>query len=709
MSSPDLSSTNILCDQCGLPYSRSENGRGGVTQLKGNIEFHFCCYGCSFTHSLTGEKGEGGVASMFLLRLGFSAFLSMNIMILSWALYAGKASWFGIDQDVIPAMNMLLFVLSTPIMVLVGYPFFKNSIDEIRTLRLSMDSLIALGSLSAYGFSTYEVFTGGTALYFDTGTMVIVLVTAGRFLESTAKVRTSSALHSLLDLRPNTAHVLREGREADVSTSEIGIGEKLKVYPGERVPIDGILIEGATFVNESFLTGESLPQPKQSGSTVFAATVNGEGSILVRATSTENDTLHAQFIRLMEEAQRTRSPIQRLVDRISYIFIPAVIGIAAATFIGWMVVGTCASALLHSLTVLVVSCPCALGIGTPLATTIAIARAAEEGILIRSTAILEKLHSVSTVVFDKTGTLTEGNINVSSVIAPEVLPEELLSITATLENSSEHLMGKAVVRYTKERCIPLTECRNAASIPGLGMKGEVLAEGRWTEVVAGRRILMAKAGADFGRNKMLIETGSAKTSSLFVSWDGRVRGIIHLADTLRGSAIPAVALLVQNNIDVGILSGDSRAVVEDIAEQVRSRFAFGELMPDEKVEKIRGMCASGKSVLMVGDGINDAPALASADVGVALGSATDLTKENADITIIGTHLMKIPWLLNLGKKTYRTIQWNLFWAFIYNIIGIALAAFGLLDPIVAAFAMIMSSVFIIFNSRRLKSIQFVKT
>jgi len=709
MSSPDLSSTNILCDQCGLPYSRSENGRGGVTQLKGNIEFHFCCYGCSFTHSLTGEKGEGGVASMFLLRLGFSAFLSMNIMILSWALYAGKASWFGIDQDVIPAMNMLLFVLSTPIMVLVGYPFFKNSIDEIRTLRLSMDSLIALGSLSAYGFSTYEVFTGGTALYFDTGTMVIVLVTAGRFLESTAKVRTSSALHSLLDLRPNTAHVLREGREADVSTSEIGIGEKLKVYPGERVPIDGILIEGATFVNESFLTGESLPQPKQSGSTVFAATVNGEGSILVRATSTENDTLHAQFIRLMEEAQRTRSPIQRLVDRISYIFIPAVIGIAAATFIGWMVVGTCASALLHSLTVLVVSCPCALGIGTPLATTIAIARAAEEGILIRSTAILEKLHSVSTVVFDKTGTLTEGNINVSSVIAPEVLPEELLSITATLENSSEHLMGKAVVRYTKERCIPLTECRNAASIPGLGMKGEVLAEGRWTEVVAGRRILMAKAGADFGRNKMLIETGSAKTSSLFVSWDGRVRGIIHLADTLRGSAIPAVALLVQNNIDVGILSGDSRAVVEDIAEQVRSRFAFGELMPDEKVEKIRGMCASGKSVLMVGDGINDAPALASADVGVALGSATDLTKENADITIIGTHLMKIPWLLNLGKKAYRTIQWNLFWAFIYNIIGIALAAFGLLDPIVAAFAMIMSSVFIIFNSRRLKSIQFVKT
>ena len=220
MSLPNPTSTNILCDQCGLPYSRSEKGRGGVTQLKGGIEFHFCCYGCSFTHSLTGEKGEGGVASMFLLRLGFSAFLSMNIMILSWALYAGKGGWLGIEGDVLPAMNMLLFVLSTPIMVLVGYPFFKNAVSEIRRLRLSMDSLIALGSLAAYGFSTYEVFTGGTALYFDTGTMVIVLVTAGRYLEATAKVRTSSALHSLLDLRPNIARVMRDGIEREVPTSD---------------------------------------------------------------------------------------------------------------------------------------------------------------------------------------------------------------------------------------------------------------------------------------------------------------------------------------------------------------------------------------------------------------------------------------------------------------------------------------------------------
>ena len=538
--------------------------------------------------------------------------------------------------------------------------------------------------------------------------MVIVLVTAGRFLEATAKVRTSSALHSLLDLRPNMAHVLRGGREAKVETSDIEIGELVKVYPGERVPIDGMLIEGTTSVNESFVTGESLPVPKDPGSKVFAATINSEGAILVKVTSAENDTLHAQFIRLMEEAQRTRSPIQRLVDRISYIFIPAVIGIAAATLIGWMIVGTFGSALTHALTVLVVSCPCALGIGTPLATTIAIARAAEEGILIRSTAILEKLHSVSTVVFDKTGTLTEGNLMVTEVISINILPETLLSIAASLENSSEHLMGKAVVRNAKERGIPFLECRNAAAIPGLGMKGEVRVDGRWIEVFVGRRILMTQSGAEADPDERLASADLLKTSSLFVAWDGTEQGIIRFADSLRTDAVSTTAMLAQNGIEVGILSGDSPAVVDEIADQLHAHFAEGELMPDEKVEKIRTLHASGKNVLMVGDGINDAPALASADIGVALGSATDLTKENADVTVIGTHLSKIPWLLALGKKTYRIIQWNLFWAFIYNIVGIALAASGILNPIVAAVAMIVSSVFIIVNSRRLNRVQSIK-
>ena len=700
----DSIASTVLCDQCGLPYSRSQKGKGGVTQRQGETEFHFCCYGCSFTHSVTGEKGEGGTASLFLLRLGFSAFLSMNIMILSWAMYSGKGTWLGIEGDILPAMNKLLFVLSTPIMFLVGYPYFKNAVGEVRRFRLSMDSLIALGSLAAYGFSTFQVFTGGSALYFDTGTMVIVLVTAGRYLEATAKIRTSSALHSLFDLRPNVARVIRGGRELEVETSKIAVGEKIKILPGEHVPLDGAVVEGLTSVNESFLTGEPLPVSKEPGAKVFAATVNGDGAIVVNVTSAENNTLHAQFVRLMEEAQRTRSPIQQLVDRISYIFIPAVITIAAATFTGWMFAGTFANALLHSLTVLVVSCPCALGIGTPLAATIAIARAAEEGILIRSTAILEKLPSVSAVIFDKTGTLTEGNLQVVKIVPGECPIEVFLSTVASLERNSEHLMGKAVAQYASDKEIPLAVCRNVRTLPGLGMKGEVKMDGSWREVAVGRKDLMAQVSADLRTDTNINEEAVDNRSLLFAAWDGKVQGLIQVSDTLRKDAIPTAGSLRNDRIEVGILSGDSKAVVDRIGKEVQVDFAFGELMPGEKVQKINDIRASGRKVVMVGDGINDAPALAAADVGIALGSATDLTKENADITIIGTQLAKIPWLMVLGKRTHRIIQWNLFWAFIYNIVGIALAAFGLLDPILAAFAMIISSVFIIFNSRRLNKI-----
>lgn len=697
----ESTTTNILCEQCGLPYGRSGKGRGGVTQVERGVELHFCCYGCSFTHSLTGEKGEGGVASMFLVRLGFSAFLSMNIMILSWVMYAGKWAWLGIEPEVLPAMNMLLFVLSTPIMILVGYPFFKNAISEIRRYRLSMDTLIALGSLAAYGYSTYEVFTGGTALYFDTGTMVIVLVTAGRYLEATAKIRTSSALHSLLELRPTVARVIRLGEEKEVQTADISVGEIIKVLPGERIALDGIIVKGRTSVNESFLTGESLPVPKEPGAKVFAATIDGEGAILVRTTAIESDTLHAQIVRLMEEAQRTRSPIQQLVDRISFIFVPAVIGIAAATLIGWMVFGTMTAAVLHALTVLVVSCPCALGIGTPLATTIAIARAAEEGILIRSTAILEKLSSVDTVVFDKTGTLTGGEFVVASVAPHLGTSNDLIAMAASLENNSEHLIGKAILSYAEEKNIPRGECRDVSTIPGRGIRGEVRIDGHWKKVIVGNRKLVTESGSEI--NIELSDSAVEGTGTLFVACDGVVHGIIHVSDTLRPDAISTAATLLEKNIQVGILSGDSQAIVDSLASQLHPHFSFGELLPNEKVDELRTLRSEGKIVMMVGDGINDAPALSTADIGVALGSATDLTKENADVTIIGTQLAKIPWLLRLGEKTYRIIQWNLFWAFIYNIAGIILAALGFLDPIIAACAMIASSVFIIINSRRLSA------
>lgn len=693
---PDSTSTTLVCDQCGLPFGQTGKGRGGITQLQGNVALHFCCYGCSFTHSLTGERGEGSTASLFLIRLGFAAFLSMNIMILTWVIYAGKWAWLGVEPDVLPALNMLLFVLSTPIMILVGYPFFKNTLSELSRLHLSTDSLIALGSFAAYGFSTYEVFSGGTALYFDTGTMVIVLVTAGRYLEATAKVRASSALRSLLDVRPATVRILRGKKETHVPASSVAVGEISKVLPGERIPLDGVVVKGETSVNESFLTGESLPVEKAAGSKVFAATVNIDGVIHMRVTAIELNTLHAQFVRLMAEAQRTRSPIQQLVDRISSIFIPTVISIAAGTLAGWLFFAPPASAVMHALTVLVVSCPCALGIGAPLATTIAIARAAEEGILIRSAPVLERLSTIDAVAFDKTGTLTEGSFSVASVAAQRLPERELVSVAASLEADSEHLIGKAIVSYAERENIGLHKARAVRRFPGRGIRGEVFIRGRWRDVAVGSKKMIAELGAA----NDLPDSLAGDAGTVFVTVAGRVKGSIRMSDTLRPGAISTARVLLDDGLYLGVLSGDSQEVVDVIGSQLSVRDAVGGLLPEEKVEKIRSLRSQGKRVLMVGDGTNDAPALASADVGVALGSATDLTKENADITVIGTKLGKIVWLLRHGAKTYRIIQWNLFWAFVYNIAGIILAVFGFLEPILAAFAMIISSFLITVNSRR---------
>ena len=702
----------IICDQCGLPFTPFGKRRGGIMQRKDGEEFHFCCYGCSFTYSVTGEKGESGTASFFLVRLGLSAFLSMNIMILSWALYAQEWNVLGIEPSMVPAFNKLLFVLATPIMIFVGYPYFKNAVAEIKALRLSMDSLIALGSLAAYGYSTYEVFTGGNGIYYDTGTMVIVLVTAGRYLEATAKVRTSSAIHKLLELRPHVARVMREGDEFEVSSSSVRVGEHIKVLPGEMIPLDGIIISGTTTVNESFLTGESIPVPKEVGSKIFAATVNEDGVIIFRATATEPDTLHSQFIRLMQEARQSRSPIQKRVDKISSTFIPLVIGISAVTFVVWLSIAKLDVAIIHAVTVLVVSCPCALGIGTPLATTIAIARAAENGILIRNTTALEKLASVDTVVFDKTGTLTEGKLAVSSVEAVSPLGSTIaaiLSVAASLEKNSEHPIGKSIVRYAEERKIPFVQTRDVVAVPGGGIRGDVYLDEKWSAAAVGNAKFIEKMQIEIPLSLQIrsgkvlkgsISQKEAKTI-LCVAVNGKLASIIEVSDSARPDAIESATAIHNDGNEIIVLSGDTNEIVTNVGQLIKADRVLGQLMPAEKVNAIRDLQEKSKIVLMVGDGINDAPALSASDVGVALGSATDLTKEHSDVTIMGTQLTKIPLLIHLGKKTYATIRWNLFWAFIYNCIGIILAALGLLDPIIAALAMIVSSVLIIANSRRL--------
>ncbi|MGH2568475.1 MAG: heavy metal translocating P-type ATPase, partial [Bacteroidota bacterium] len=651
----------------------------------------FCCYGCSMMHALIGQKGEEGAAGMFLARLGFSAFLSMNIMALSWAMY--DRGWFtlGMDADAQSVLAKLLFMLSLPVMLFVGYPFAQNAVRELRQLRLSVDTLIALGSFTAFGFSSYQTFSGGTGIYFDTATMTLVLVTAGRYLESNAKLKATNAIGQLLELQPQTARVMRNGKEENVPAANVTPGETIKVLPGDRIPLDATILEGTTTVNEAVLTGEAKPVNKRAGDKLLAATVNIDGAVTARVVAEHNDTAYAHVVRLLEQAQRERSPIQQRVDQLAAKFIPAVIGIALLTFVGWWLTASAEVAGLHALTVLVVACPCALGIGTPLASVIALGRAAKEGVLIRSTAVLEKLADARVVAFDKTGTLTTGELTVSAV-QTQLNEREFLSLVGSLEKNSEHPLGKAIVEYARNNGVLLFDTRNVSVQPGLGIRGEVRANGDWKEIEAGTRTFL-KQPAD-------TSTQNDDGTTIYAGWDGALQGAVTLRDSLRHNAAEVTRQLHHEGISTALLSGDSETIAQDTAEKLSIQQAHGNLLPAEKLTVLRSLKTQG-TVLMVGDGINDAPSLAAADVGITLGSATDIAKESAAVTILGDHLEKIPWLVRYARKALGTIHWNLFWAFGYNAVGIALAAAGLLQPIVAALAMVMSSLFIIVNSRRL--------
>jgi heavy metal translocating P-type ATPase len=641
------------------------------------------------TYALVGHKGEEGVAGMFLARLGFGAFLSMNIMGLSWALY--DPHWFtlGIDAEAFPFLEKLLFVLALPVMLFVGYPFARNAWVELTQLRLSIDALIALGSFAAFGFSTYQIFSGGRGVYFDTATMTLVLVTAGRYLEANAKLKTTSAIKQLLDLQPNTARVVEGGAEHLVPAETVRAGTTIRVLPGERIPLDATVLESTTSVNEAVLTGESNPVHKRPGDVLYAATVNIDGALTATVRAEQGETVYARVLQLMEQAQQSRSQIQRYVDTLAAHFIPVVIGIALLTLIGWLLVSTADVALLHALSVLVVACPCALGIGTPLATTVALGRAAERGILVRSMDVFEKLALARVVVFDKTGTVTTGTFSVENIQAK---PDErtFLSIVASLELHSEHPLGKAIAEHARHLSIPFLAVRNVSAMPGHGVRGEVQIDGTWTEVEVGATNLLPASSPD----------EHSDGTTVAGVWGGAVWGTITLRDTVRRSAAGAVRQLHALGLRTVLLSGDSEAATERVAREISIPEYYGRRLPGEKLDILRSL-KTEVPIVMIGDGINDAPSLATADVGITLGTATDIAKESADVTVLGDHLENIPALIRLSRKTLGTIRWNLFWAFAYNAVGMALAVVGLLQPIVAALAMMGSSVFIIANSRRL--------
>ena len=643
-------------------------------------------------------KRRHAEAKDLLVRFGTAGFLSSQLMIYSVALYAGYFQ--GIDSNFRLLFEIISLVLTIPIIFYSGMPFLKNTFRGLKSLHFNMDSLITVGAGSAFVFSVYQMLTGGK-VYFDTAAMIITLILLGRYIEATAKGKASETIERLSGLSPKEAKVLRgeAGKHEVIPIADIKKGDMIRIVPGERIPFDGIVMSGESETDESIITGESKPVLKVPGSEVIGGSLNLYGAIAFKVKKTGNETVLAGIIRAVEDAQARKPRIQILADRIVGYFVPAILIIAFLTVIGYLLSGASAhSALMTGISVLVIACPCSLGLATPLAVLIFTGSASSKGILIRGGEVIENASRLTHVVFDKTGTITAGKPALKEIIKfdPDTEVAYILSVAASIESVSEHSIGRSIVEAA--RGLKIFTVSDFKAVPGRGVKGVV--DGK--TIIIGSMTFMPEEGCIGLSHSDAVRFEEAGDTVVYAAWDKKVRAAFVISDMIREEAIEAVKDIREMDLDISMISGDNRTTTSSIASKAGISNALSEASPVRKKEIIEKMQRNGQKVMMVGDGINDAPALTESSVGIAMGRGTDIAMESADAVLVRNDLRLIPYFIRISRRAYSVIKQNIFWAFFYNIISIPLAVAGILHPIIAAGAMAASSLLVVINSLRLK-------